>query len=97
MVGASCLVSHGARPAERWRPVTTSSDSPIPERPGERYFIGSDCSSHRYLVPLRYAAEWDVWADIPEDDERAWTVPVWAQRLEGGRLSFESPRMEERP
>jgi hypothetical protein len=60
----------------------------------ERYFIGTDCSGHRYIVPLSRREEWDAWSDIPEDDERSWDEPEYAERIEGGLLTFENWRMD---
>ena len=58
-----------------------------------KYFIGFDCSLHRYLVPLEKLKEWQTWCEIPEDDERSWVAPEYAQRIEGGLLTFENPEV----
>ncbi len=47
-----------------------------------RYFLSTDQSSHHYVVPVERRAEWDVWSDIPEDDERSWTVPSFATLID---------------
>ena len=61
--------------------------------PTVEYFIGHDCSGHKYVVPLARKDEWDKWADLPEEDERAWDVPDYAVRLDGGRLVFSGWRV----
>lgn len=60
----------------------------------ERFFIGSDQSGHEYLVPCNLKPEWYEWSDIPEDDERSWDVPVFAERIDGGCLTFTDPRID---
>jgi hypothetical protein len=47
----------------------------------ERYFIDSDNSSHKYIVPKSREAEWNAWQNLGEDDSRAWTAPDWAVPL----------------
>lgn len=59
----------------------------------ERYFIGGDNSGHEYLVPVSKAKEWGEWTLIPEDDERSWDEPDYAERIDGGTLTFENPEM----
>lgn len=61
---------------------------------GERFFIGSDESSHKYIVPLSRKADWDAWREIPEDDPRSWDAPEYAEMIEGGRLTFQNWRMD---
>ena len=58
-----------------------------------RYFIGHDCSGHRYLVPLDCRHDWDEWCEIPDDDERSWDVPdhIDAIRLDGAFVHFCCP------
>lgn len=58
-----------------------------------RYFVGRDSSGHRYLVPFDRRREWMLWADLPEDDERSWNVPEYANRLDGGVLTFTNPEI----
>lgn len=60
----------------------------------ERYFLSQDNSAHHYIVPVSRMDEWNEWRDIPEDDPRAWDAPEWAQRIEGGLLTFENPTVE---
>lgn len=59
---------------------------------GQRYFLGRDNSSHRYLVPIQHYDAWHDWAEIPEDDERSWEVPDFARRIYNPyRLTFTDP------
>jgi len=62
-----------------------------------RYFFAQDSSSHWYLVDADRRAEWDAWADLPEEDENAWEPPDFAQRLDGhpSQITFTEP--EPRP
>lgn len=60
----------------------------------ERYFEGSDNSGHHYIVPWSKRKEWSQWNELPEDDEASWDVPEWAERIDGGTLTFADPRVE---
>lgn len=55
---------------------------------GKRYFFAQDDSCHWYLVPADRRAEWTELANLPEEDERAWDAPEWAERLNGGPGSY---------
>lgn len=57
----------------------------------ERFFIGTDDSGHDYIVPVAKRDEWHAWQDIPEEDLRSWDVPEFAQRIDGGGLTFTNP------
>lgn len=60
-----------------------------------RYFLSVDNDGHWYLVPLDRRRDWHAWADLPEDDERAWDAPDYAKRIDGPyMLSFTDPREE---
>ncbi len=61
-----------------------------------RFFIGCDNSAHRYVVPVVHRAEWEEWANLPEDDERAWDAPGYAKRIPGSLslLTFAEPVIE---
>jgi hypothetical protein len=59
-----------------------------------RYFLGYDCSGHEYAVPVEHRAEWFAWLEIPEDDERSWSVPDYATALDGC-FTFADPRCEQ--
>jgi len=58
-----------------------------------RWFIGSDGSAHRYLVPLDKHAEWLEWTNLDESDERSWDAPAYAKRIDGGLLTFTDPEI----
>jgi hypothetical protein len=47
-----------------------------------------DTSGHRYIVPVEHVDDWVALYDLDEDDEASWEVPEWAERIEGGRLTF---------
>lgn len=67
----------------------------------ERFFVGSDDSGHKYLVPTSKRAEWLAWEaqvaaydwldnpdeNIPDD------VPAYAKRIDGGTLTFTDPKI----
>ena len=60
-----------------------------------RFFLGQDSSSHWYLVPAAKRAEWETWCMIPDDDERGWEPPEWAQRIDGYHVvTFAEPEIE---
>lgn len=58
-----------------------------------RYFLAQDNDTHWYLVPEDMRGDWDVWLDLDQDSEAAWTVPKGARRLDGGpsAVTFEKP------
>ena len=62
----------------------------------QRYFVGSDRSAHRYLIPVEKRQEWEEWCGIDEDDERSWVIPAFARQLDGwlSRLTFTDPKEE---
>ncbi len=53
----------------------------------QAYFLAQDQSSHWYVVMECKRAEWDVWCEIDEDDEAAWDVPGYANRIGGSPSS----------
>lgn len=65
----------------------------------ERFFLSTDNDSHWYFVPVDKAAEWEAWAAIPEDDERAWEAPEFATPLGGAPclVTFAAPHLNTRP
>lgn len=65
------------------------------DKQANRYFIGIDCSGHEYLIPLSKKKEWEEYTNIPEDDERSWNIPDYAESIDGGTLTFENPRNKE--
>lgn len=56
----------------------------------ERYFISSDNSGHWYAVPTRFKTEWVEWQEFPPEDERSWTPPDFATRVDGN-FTFTDP------
>jgi hypothetical protein len=64
------------------------------ERWTSLFFMSRDSSSHWYIVPAAKRAEWDAWCDMDEDDERAWVVPEYAERLNGSPELVEFRRAE---
>lgn len=59
----------------------------------QRWYIGFDQSSHRYLIKLKDRNAWDEWCAIDPDDERAWEVPdeITAIRIDGAFVHFFFP------
>ena len=49
----------------------------------EEYMAVKDNDTHRYQIPRSKKEEWDAFLEIPEDDERSWDVPEWAERIDG--------------
>lgn len=47
------------------------------------HVLVSDNSGHEYVIPQEKQEEWDAFMEIPEDDERSWDVPEWAEQKEG--------------
>lgn len=43
----------------------------------------SDNSGHEYVIPQSKRLEWESFLEIPEDDEKSWDVPYWAEEKEG--------------
>jgi hypothetical protein len=56
----------------------------------ERFFLSQDNDCHWFVVPVARKGEWDVWCEIPGDDERAWDAPDFAIPLNGSpnRVTF---------
>lgn len=48
-------------------------------KPGSRYRLVQDDSSHWYVIPAEKSEEWSVF----EEDEDNWNVPEWATSLNG--------------
>lgn len=53
----------------------------------EEMIEARDNDSHRYQIPKSKKSEWEEFLDIPEDDERSWDVPKWADRIDGMPLT----------
>jgi len=49
----------------------------------EAFIAVKDNDTHRYQIPASKFDEWNKFLEIPEDDERAWDVPEWAERIDG--------------
>lgn len=69
--------------------IDENSDSGEPKR----FFLGSDNDSHWYIVPACKRTEWEEFCNIPEDDERSWNVPAFAEPLGGcpSAITFQNP------
>lgn len=46
------------------------------------FFIDSDGSGHWYLIPFDKKEHWREWTSIDEEDERSWSVPEYAKRIQ---------------
>lgn len=60
-----------------------------------RYFFGQDNSSHWYLVQADKWSDWLRWSELEESDERSWTVPEYATRLDYGPMHYSFTELEE--
>ena len=62
----------------------------------ERYFLSQDGSCHWYVVPVSRKEEWSEWRNLPEDDERAWDTPDFAQEVGGSPtlVTFTDPAID---
>ena len=47
------------------------------------FFPARDNDGHWYLIPEANREEWDRFLNIPEDDQRSWDVPDFAESLGG--------------
>lgn len=57
-----------------------------------RYRVVYDAEGHCYLIPAENLDEWDAFVGIDSDDEASWTVPEWAQQIDGVHLlTFADP------
>ena len=63
----------------------------------KRYFIDTDNSSHRYIIEADHKAEWDAWLNLPEYDDRSWSAPPFAMRIDGNFVEFENPTLDGKP
>lgn len=53
----------------------------------EEMIAVTDNDGHRYQIPQSKVVEWEEFCDIPEDDERSWYVPEWAERIDGNKVT----------
>ena len=58
-----------------------------------RYRIVSDNSGHKYYIPVNKEKDWYAFMEIPEEDERSWDVPSFAERIDGA-FTFTDPRCD---
>ena len=60
-----------------------------------KYFLDTDSSAHWYVIPWDRREEWELWAQLEDDDERAWTPPEWAKAVNGSPsgVVFENPQI----
>ena len=54
----------------------------LPEKK-EEFIAVKDNDCHRYQIPRNKKEDWYKWLEIPEDDERSWDVPDYAERIDG--------------
>lgn len=50
------------------------------------YTEAHDNDGHRYQIPNSKTEEWKEFCEIPEEDERSWEVPEWAERIDGKEI-----------
>jgi hypothetical protein len=73
-------------------PQLINVTEPSPKLP-TRYMLRHDHGGNRYLVPVVHDYDWQQFMAIPEDDPLSWTVPGFAQLVEGN-LTFEKPEFK---
>lgn len=54
----------------------------------DEFCIVQDNDCHGYVIPEWKRQDWYIWLEIPENDERAWEVPSYATRIDGGHVIF---------
>lgn len=47
------------------------------------YFLAQDNDCHWYIVPRTKEGEWNVWQNLDSEDEKSWTVPLFARKVGG--------------
>lgn len=47
----------------------------------EKYCLEQDQSSHWYVIPVSKREHWNTWVNLPEDDEKSWEAPDYAERI----------------
>ncbi len=59
----------------------------------ERWILVQDSSSHWYVIPHERRMDWELFCDIPDDDERGWEPPAYANAVGGAPclVTFENP------
>lgn len=59
----------------------------------KRFFFDRDQSGHWYIIDNSCRDQWFEWANLPEDDERGWDVPEYADRIDHPtHFSFTDPQ-----
>lgn len=64
-------------------PISRETIRKLGAAKARRWFIGTDQSSHHYLVPCERLSDWDAYVSLPESDESSWTVPDFAIPFDG--------------
>lgn len=49
----------------------------------KKYYLEQDNSSHWYVIPVDKENEWGKWCEIPEEDEKSWEIPTFAESVGG--------------
>lgn len=52
----------------------------------QEFIEAKDNDSHRYRIPIDKQEEFEEWVELPEEDEKAWEEPSYAERLDGEPL-----------
>lgn len=62
----------------------------------DRFYLARDNDGHWFVVPIANREDWRTWLDLDGDDERSWTVPDFAEPVDGSPslVSFTDPRIE---
>ncbi len=60
----------------------------------KRYFFDTDQDGHWYLVEEEHHAKWDLWVNLDQDTEAAWTHPEFAKPIGShpSLLTFTDPK-----
>lgn len=56
-----------------------------------RYFLDRDNDGHWYIINSDKRDEWSEWVDADGEDEYGWSIPVYAQPINGNpsRVEFD--------
>ena len=63
------------------RMLTTMGTAPMTQDKQDRYFFGTDCSGHWYIVPVSKSDSWFKWANLDEDNPKAWKAPKYSKMI----------------
>lgn len=47
------------------------------------FILVTDNDGHHYVIPEAKLIRWEVWCNIPSDDERSWEPPDFAEAVGG--------------